>query len=163
MLFLKQSASELLAARPTTKTWSITLFNLAPSKKAFYGKALYRMGRSFVAAYMRLMLDVDIRRHAPLSERPKILVANHPTTTDPLYIMTLLSEPVSFLVTAAVFDVPGVGAYLRATGHVPAVRGSGGATVEAVTRQIEAGRSVAIFPEGSLSPLPAPARLVDAC
>jgi 1-acyl-sn-glycerol-3-phosphate acyltransferase len=111
------------------------------------------MGRSLLVAYMHLMLDVDIQRHASLPEGPKILAANHPTTTDPLYILTLLSEPVSVLVTAAAFDVPGLGLYLRAMGHVPAVRGSGGATVEAVTRQVEAGRTVAIFPEGALSPL----------
>jgi 1-acyl-sn-glycerol-3-phosphate acyltransferase len=106
-----------------------------------------------MTAYTRLMLDVDIQWHAPLPEGPKILAANHPTTTDPLYLLTLLSEPVSFLVTAASFDVPVVGAYLRVTGHVPAVRGSGGATVEAIARQVKAGRSVAIFPEGALSPL----------
>jgi 1-acyl-sn-glycerol-3-phosphate acyltransferase len=104
------------------------------------------MGRSLLAAYMRLTLDVDIQWHAPLPEGPKILAANHPTTTDPLYILTLLAEPVSVPITAASFDVPGVGSYLRATGHVPAVRGSGGATVEA-------GRTVAIFPEGALRPL----------
>jgi 1-acyl-sn-glycerol-3-phosphate acyltransferase len=99
------------------------------------------------------MLDVDIQWHAPLPEGPKILAANHPTTTDPLYILTLLPEPVSVLITAASFDVPGVGAYLRATGHMPAVRSSGGATVDAMVRQVEAGRSVTIFPEGTLSPL----------
>jgi hypothetical protein len=76
MLFLKQSASELLAARPTTSARPITRPNLAPSENAFYGKALYRMGRSFVAAYMHLMLDVDIQRHAPLPEGPKILAAS---------------------------------------------------------------------------------------
>ena len=54
---------------------------------------------------MRLMLDVDIQWHAPLPEGPKILAANHPTTTDPLYILTLLAEPVSVPITAASFHI----------------------------------------------------------
>jgi 1-acyl-sn-glycerol-3-phosphate acyltransferase len=122
-------------------------------KAAFYEKAWYQVGRSLMAAYTRLLLDMDIQRQAPLPGGPKILAPNHPTTTDPLYLLPLFSEPVSFLVTAASFDVPVVGSYLRAAGHVPAVRGSGGATVEAMVRQVASGRSVAIFPEGALSPL----------
>jgi 1-acyl-sn-glycerol-3-phosphate acyltransferase len=153
MLFLGQSSGELLATQPTTNARPIKKPEQALSENAFCEKALYRMGRALLVAYMRLMLEVDVQRHAPLPEGPKILAANHPTTTDPFYILTLLSEPVSVLVTAACFDVPGFGHYLQATGHVPAVRGSGGATVEAVARQVEAGRSVAIFPEGALSPL----------
>jgi len=106
-----------------------------------------------MSGYTSLMLDMDIRWHAPVPDGPKILAPNHPTTTDPLYLVTLLPEPVSFLITAALFNLPVVGAYLRAAGHVPAVRGSGGATVDAMIRQVEDGRSVAIFPEGALSPL----------
>jgi 1-acyl-sn-glycerol-3-phosphate acyltransferase len=101
---------------------------------------------------MRLALDVDVQRLTPLPRGPKILAANHPTTTDPFYILSLLSEPVSVLVTSATFGVAGLGGYLRATGHIPAVRNSGGATVSDIVRAIEAGRSVAIFPEGALSP-----------
>lgn len=141
--------------QPTIGPWPNRLkdTSLAQSANAFYGNTLYQIGRSLMATYTRLMLDVDIKWHAPLPEGPKILAANHPTTTDPLYLLPVLADPVSFLVTAASFDIPVVGAYLRAAGHVPAVRGSSGATVRAMVRQVEAGRSVAIFPEGALSPL----------
>jgi hypothetical protein len=37
------------------------------------------------------------------------------------------------------------GLLLRATGHVPAVHGSGGATGDAVARQVDAERTVVIF------------------
>ena len=122
-------------------------------KTALPGNAGYAIGRWLMSAYTGLMLDVDTQWHAPIPEGPKILAANHPTTTDPLYLITLLSEPVSYLITAALFDVPAVGRYLRAAGHLPALRGSGGATVDALVREVQAGRSVAIFPEGALSPL----------
>ena len=135
MPFLGQIAGELPAIRPTTNTRPRTRPGLTPSKHARHGKALYSVGRALVATYMRLMLDVDVQWHAPLPHGPKILAANHPTTADPFTSLTLLPEPVSGLVTAGAFDVPLLGVCLRATGHVPAIRGSGGATVEAVARQ----------------------------
>jgi 1-acyl-sn-glycerol-3-phosphate acyltransferase len=153
MLFLGTFTGEGLATRPTASARQEEHPSERPSVKALYGKALYQMGHSLVAAYTRLMLDVDIQWRAPLPEGPKIIAPNHPTTTDPLCLLPFLSEPVSFLVTAASFDVPLVGTYLRAAGHLPAVRDSGGATVGAMVHQVEAGRSVAIFPEGALSPL----------
>jgi 1-acyl-sn-glycerol-3-phosphate acyltransferase len=165
MRFLAQIAGALPATqamnhtRPVTRPRNPKAAGLASSENAYYRKAalsrraLYEMGRSLMSAYTSLMLDMDIRWHAPMPEGPKILAPNHPTTTDPLFLVTLLSEPVRFLVSAAIFNVPFVGGYLRAAGHVPAVRGSGGATVDAMIRQVEAGRSVAIFPEGALSPL----------
>jgi 1-acyl-sn-glycerol-3-phosphate acyltransferase len=116
-------------------------------------KGLYWFGRFAVSLHTRLMLRTDVHWHAPLPDGPKILAANHPTTTDPFYILTLVPDQVSVLVTEAAFGVSGFGCYLQRSGHVPAARNSGGATVKALQRKIEAGRTVAIFPEGALSPL----------
>lgn len=149
---------------PTTNTKKLvtlqSIFNQSPdnfsSKQALkhkFSQALYSAGRTLISTYMHLALSLDILHHAHLPEGPKILAANHPTTTDPFYLPALLNEPVSVLVTASAFEVPVFGNYLREAGHIPAVRGSGGSTVDAVTRVIEAGRTTAIFPEGSLSPL----------
>jgi 1-acyl-sn-glycerol-3-phosphate acyltransferase len=83
---------------------------------------------------------------------PKILAANHPTTTDPFLIMLLASEQVSVLVTEECFRMPVFGRILLASGHVPVVRQGGGVTVEAALRLLAEGRTVAIFPEGAISP-----------
>lgn len=149
----KHTPSKFPVTRPITKKRSGGLFTHAPIEKAFYGKALYQIGRAFLSGYARLMLDLDIQYQAPLPEGPKILAANHPTTTDPFFLLPLISEQVSFLVTGAAFNIPGFGSVLHATGQIPAIRGSGGATIEAAVRRLRAGSSVAIFPEGALSPL----------
>ncbi len=93
---------------------------------------LYHLGHSAVDLYIRTMLRVDIRWHAPLPSGPKILAVNHPTTTDPIYPLGFLPEPVSFLITAASFDVPIFGRLLRDAGHLPAIRSSAGATVDVI-------------------------------
>ena len=115
-------------------------------------KMLYTAGRSIMDLYAHLLLDMDVQWHAPLPEGPKIFAANHPTTTDPFLITTLTREPVSVLVTAGAFELPVFGHYLRRAGHVPAIRNSNGATVDALVHKLEAGGTVAIFPEGSISP-----------
>jgi 1-acyl-sn-glycerol-3-phosphate acyltransferase len=113
----------------------------------------YRLGRCAVSLFCRVALNMDMQWRAPLPEGPKILAANHPTTTEPFFILTLLSEQTSVLVTGGAFEVPLFGAYLRRAGHVPVLRNSGGATIQAATDLLRSGRTVAIFPEGALSPL----------
>jgi 1-acyl-sn-glycerol-3-phosphate acyltransferase len=116
-------------------------------------RALYWLGRTAVAGFMHTALDLDVAWHAPLPKGPKILAANHPTTTDPFFILALAPEQISVLVTGMCFEVPVFGRYLRAAGHVPVVHSSGGRTARAAIRLLRAGRTVAIFPEGALSPL----------
>ena len=121
--------------------------------KAASERLFYKLGRSAVSLFTRTALDMDVQWHGPLPEGPKILAANHPTTTDPFFILTLLQEQTSVLVTGGAFEVPLFGAYLRLAGHVPVLRGSGGATIREATGLLRSGRTVAIFPEGALSPL----------
>ena len=67
--------------------------------------------------------------------------------------MGLIGEPMSILITESCFKLPGLGAFLRAAGHVPVVSGSGRAALDEGIRLLRAGRTVGIFPEGVLSPL----------
>jgi len=95
---------------------------------------------------------MDISRPAPLPAGPKIIAANHPTTTDPFYVTLLTSEPVHILITEMCFHIPVVGQSLRLAGHVPVVDGSGRTALQRAVLLLRSGQTVVVFPEGALSP-----------
>lgn len=115
---------------------------------------LGRAGHLAARLYTGVALNTEIGGYRLLPQGAKILAANHPCTMDPFFLLALTREQVSVLITGSAFKIPIAGKLLLRCGHVPAVRLSAGATVEALRRKLLAGRTVAIFPEGALSPLP---------
>ncbi len=113
---------------------------------------LYKAGRALVCLYARLMLQVDVSWHVPLPAGPKLIVANHPSTTDPFYLNLLSSQPMNLLLIDHPFLVPVFGTYLRWAGHVPVVPGQGRSAFDDAYRLLKKGRTVALFPEGDISP-----------
>jgi 1-acyl-sn-glycerol-3-phosphate acyltransferase len=115
-------------------------------------KLLYVVGQPLVALYYKLTLNPDVVFQQPLPEGPKIIAANHPSTTDPLIVTTLTAEPMSILITESVFTIPVVGRLLRRAGQIPVVRANGRPAFDEALRRLKDGQTVGIFPEGSLSP-----------
>jgi 1-acyl-sn-glycerol-3-phosphate acyltransferase len=116
-------------------------------------QAWYSMGRIAVASYAQFALQMNISRHAPLPKGPKIIAANHPTTTDPILITQVMSEPMHILITEMCFKMPVVGKSLRMAGHIPVVTGNGRAAFDEALQLLRDGKTIGIFPEGALSPL----------
>ena len=114
--------------------------------------AFFRFGLPFVDLYENMMFDIDIRRRQPLPEGPKILVSNHPSTTDPFLILEITPEPVHILIDEHLFDVPLFGSYLRLAGHIRVVPGNGRAAYDAALAKLRAKKSIALYPEGAISP-----------
>jgi len=114
---------------------------------------LYSIGRRLAQAYAEHMLELDTLFSAPLPDGPKLIAPNHPSTLDPLLITLLAEEPATILISESAFQVPLVGQYLRAAGHIPVVAGAGRAALLAAQAGLAAGRTVVIFPEGAISPL----------
>ncbi len=115
-------------------------------------RLLYQSGRAAVGVCAHTLFQMNVRP-APLPAGPKIIAANHPSTTDPFLILTLLPEHTSILIDDRLFKVPVFGSYLRAAQHIPVVPGRGREAFDAALALLAAGRSVAIFPEGAISPL----------
>jgi 1-acyl-sn-glycerol-3-phosphate acyltransferase len=110
-------------------------------------------GRNVARCYARLALKLDVQYLAPLPAGAKIIAANHPTTTDPFLMMGWSGEPIHILITEMCFQMPVLGRFLRAAGHIPVVTGNGRAAFAAALELLREGKTVGIFPEGALSPL----------
>ncbi|HVO42370.1 MAG TPA: lysophospholipid acyltransferase family protein [Aggregatilineales bacterium] len=115
-------------------------------------KMLYWMGRRTVDLVARAVLDINILYHEELMPGPKIIAPNHPTTLDPFIITIVAPEQIHVLITESAFKAPVLGEYLRQSGHVPVVMGHGGDAFAEGRRLLDEGKTIAIFPEGALSP-----------
>jgi 1-acyl-sn-glycerol-3-phosphate acyltransferase len=113
---------------------------------------LYKLGRWAICAYVQFLLKMDIFWETHLPPGPKLIVANHPSTTDPFYLLTLFPQPLSMLIIEHAFRAPVFGSILHFSGHIPVRSDDKRAAFDAAHRQLMAGKSVAIFPEGDLSP-----------
>jgi 1-acyl-sn-glycerol-3-phosphate acyltransferase len=115
---------------------------------------IYKLQKTLFSGYTKLLMETDIQFEAPLPQGPKIIVANHPTTTDPFLLSLLSEQPIFIAVTGMAFEVPIFGSILRSAGHIPVdkVNTNGQAVIQKVVEKLANGETVAIFPEGKLSP-----------
>jgi 1-acyl-sn-glycerol-3-phosphate acyltransferase len=115
-------------------------------------KALYRVSRVLLKLYATLMLKMDIRWQATLPKGPLLFAANHPSTTDPIFIHLISPQPMSVMIAAKVFSIPVLGPYMRKLQQICVTPGNGDQVLEQAHQTLKAGRSVTIFPEGLISP-----------
>jgi 1-acyl-sn-glycerol-3-phosphate acyltransferase len=115
-------------------------------------KALYWFSRPIVGTYTGTMLQMDIHKHRELPEGPKIIAANHPSTTDPFFVAAMVKFQSFILINDLLFQVPLLGEYLRRSGHIPVKVGQGQEAIDRALQYLKEGRTVMIFPEGDLSP-----------
>lgn len=113
---------------------------------------LYWLSRPLVLSYTRLMLQMNAHFHHPLPEGPKIIAANHPSTTDPFFVAAMLRQQSFILIKDVLFQVPVFGRYLRASGHIPVIAGAGQSALDEAAQRLREGKTVVIFPEGVISP-----------
>ena len=95
---------------------------------------------------------MDLEWQAPLPDGPKILTANHPSTTDPFYMLSLVREPISILVMEGVFKIPVLGPLIRSSGHVSVPLENRKLAFEAGLSLLKTGWTIGIFPESGSSP-----------
>jgi 1-acyl-sn-glycerol-3-phosphate acyltransferase len=109
-----------------------------------------RGGMRFVARTLLIALGVRLRRRGRASRAGSLLVANHVSWLD--IVALLAMEPVSLVAKREVHDWPGIGALAALTGGIFVDRARPKAlpgTVAEVTAALRAGRTVAVFPEGT--------------
>jgi len=105
---------------------------------------------------LRLYAITCVRRaavhcQAPLPPGPKIIAFNHANVTDACLLPALFPGDLCFLAQANLFDVPLAGGLLARAGQLPVVRGQPAPLLEAATRRLQQGYSIAVCPEGRLN------------
>ncbi len=113
---------------------------------------LYSLGRMVIQSYASLMIKMDVHWRAALPAGPVLFAANHPSTTDPIFIHLISRKPMSMMITSKAFSIPLLGAYMRKMGHICVNVGQGERVLEQARQSLLKGRSVTIFPEGLISP-----------
>ncbi len=114
-------------------------------------RARAAVSRRWSAALLQ-MLGVQLRRGGAPIPNGALLVANHVSWLDVLVVNTIC--PATFVSKREVGAWPAVGVLLARTGTILLRRGSGRAAMKAVMEigaLLGAGRTVAIFPEGTTS------------
>ena len=115
---------------------------------------LYKVGRIVIGSYARLMLKMDVHWHDAPPTGPVLYAANHPSTTDPIFIHLISKQPMSVMIHSKIFSIPVLGAYMLKMGQIEVIRGKGQSdkVLQQAVRILASGRSVMIFPEGDISP-----------
>lgn len=114
-------------------------------------KTLYNIGGKLVKAYSKIMLRMNVVSHSPIPSGAKIIVANHPTTTDPFILTSVSNGQAAVLIKDILFDIPIFGKYLHMAGHIPVVKGEGMIAFENALEKLKQGITVIVFIEGDLS------------
>lgn len=115
-------------------------------------KLMYWASRPVVKTYTGTMLKMSVKMDTGLPQGAKIIAANHPSTTDPFFVASMVGQQSFILINEVLFRVPVLGEYLRRSGHIPVAVGQGQAAMDAALQRLREGKTVMIFPEGALSP-----------
>lgn len=85
------------------------------------------------------------------AEGPVIYVANHPSSLDPYFVIGSLPSPARILISEFIFGIPFVGFLLKQAGHIKVENGKGNEAYQKARDILKRGKSLLIFPEGSVS------------
>jgi 1-acyl-sn-glycerol-3-phosphate acyltransferase len=116
-------------------------------------RIMYWCSRPVVRTYTGTMLKMNVQKLGEFPAGAKIIAANHPSTTDPFFVASMVGHQSFILINEVLFQVPILGEYLRRSGHIPVQCGNGKAAIDTALERLSEGKTVIIFPEGALSPL----------
>ncbi len=119
---------------------------------ASLGQAWFELGRTLAHLYTNLFFDLDVHYKSALPSGPKILVANHPSTIDPILMTLVVPEQTCILITERLFKVPLFGPSLHLSGHIEVLLENGRPALEEGLKYLGQGRTLGVFPEGVISP-----------
>ncbi len=121
----------------------------AQAKESLY----YWAGVAILNQFVKMRLAMDIQWSGMFPNGPKIFASNHPTTTDPFYMLAVIPEKLHIMVNSDIFSKPILGKLMKHSGHIPVDRKSGREAFENAKQKLDEGKNIGIFSEGALSSL----------
>jgi len=118
-----------------------------------FSNLIFQVSRLLIGTYAKIMFQMDIRWKTSLPKGPVLFAANHPSTTDPVLIHLISPKPMSVMINSKVFSIPVLGPYMRRMKQICVTPGKGEQVIDEANQTLQKGRSVAIFPEGLISPV----------
>ena len=128
----------------------------APRPRPAGRNLFYRFAVATFGMVFRLMgyrFDVRGAEHLP-ADGPGVLAGNHIGFLDFTFIGYAARERgrlVRFTSKASVFDIPAVGAMMRAMRHIPVERRSGARAYRRCLELVDEGELIGVFPEATIS------------
>jgi 1-acyl-sn-glycerol-3-phosphate acyltransferase len=124
----------------------------ARERRLLIARTAYPGVRRLVAPIVRTVYRLEVRGvdHVP-AQGGVIVVANHASLIDPLVLMTAIPRTLRFLAKEELWSNRLLGPVLDALGAVPVGRGRGDlSALRRLVGLVEAGETVAVFPEGGV-------------
>jgi 1-acyl-sn-glycerol-3-phosphate acyltransferase len=112
---------------------------------------LYKFCRGICRIVTSVMCDLKVYglEHIP-DEGGALIISNHESYLDPAVVGVQVRRPFSFMAKSELFEAPVFGRLISALGAFPVRQGKGDrAAIEETIRQLQTGRLLTIFPEGS--------------
>lgn len=120
---------------------------------------LYKIGWYLCMFFIRIVFSVKIEGKENIPETGYILVANHRSNFDPLFVVSGIRAQVCFMAKAELFRIPLLGLLVRAVGAFPVERGKGDTgAIDWAIDLIRNGQVLGMFPEGTRSTSGVPLR-----
>jgi 1-acyl-sn-glycerol-3-phosphate acyltransferase len=110
-------------------------------------EALWQFARTWLAPLIRSLWPVEVWDRERMPAGPVIVVANHISYLDPIFLGLGLPRAGAFMAMAPVFRWPLLGPLAAWAGAMP-VPSPGGSVLEIARRVLEAGHPVILYPEG---------------
>lgn len=113
----------------------------------------YRFGRAVCNLFCHFWFKMDINGLENLPDSGGyILVSNHKTYFDPLFVGIKLKRQLNFMAKQELFQVKVLGPIIRRLGAFPVSRGTGDTSaIDKAVSTVENGDILALFPEGTRS------------
>ena len=114
----------------------------------------YRLAKSLLSRPLRRAYDIDVEGDSHLPDGPVVLVANHRSFMDSIFLALVVDRAVSFLAKAEYFDRRRTAWLFRSTGQIPLRRGNPAGARRAIDDALgvlDRGGVIGVYPEGTRS------------